>query len=107
MAVRKFFDRYSEFRFNGKVKILPFLRIPSKATDIFVTYKADSRLDIISQDIYNNPNFGWLILQANPQYGGLEFDIPTGTPIRVPFPLEQSLNDYDRAVLRYKKFYGI
>ncbi len=107
MAERKYYDRYGEFRENGKYKFMPFLKIPSKSTDINVVYKSNSRLDIISQDYYTNPNFGWLILQANPQYGGMEFDIPINTVIRVPFPLMASLNDYDKTISRYRKINGI
>jgi len=107
MAVRQYYDRYAEFKSNGKYKFIPFLKLPRKATDITVTYKSDTRLDIISDDYYNNPNFGWLILQANPQYGGLEFDIPNNTPLRIPFPLLSSLNDFDKALTRYRKVNGI
>lgn len=104
---RRYYDRYEEFRVNGEMKILPFLKIPKKSTDIQVVYKANSRLDIISFDYYNNPNMGWLILQANPQFGGLEFDIPTGTVLTVPFPLQKSLEDYEKAVIRYRNTSGI
>lgn len=104
---RRYYDRYEEFKVNGSMKILPFLRIPTKSTDIRVTYKEDSRLDIISQDIYNNPNLGWLILQANPQYGAIEFDIPIGSSLTVPFPLQESLADYERAIIRYRNLNGI
>jgi hypothetical protein len=104
---RRYYDRYEEFRVNGSMKILPFLRIPPKSTDIRVTYKENSRLDIISQDSYNNPNLGWLILQANPQYGSMEFDIPIGSVLTVPFPLQESLADYERAIIRHRNLYGI
>lgn len=104
---RRYYDRYEEFRSNGNMKILPFLKIPPKGSDIRVTYDQDSRLDIISQDIYNNPNLGWLILQANPQYGSIEFDIPIGSVLTVPYPLQESLADYERAIIRYRNLYGI
>jgi hypothetical protein len=107
MAERKYYDRYSEFKYNGGVKILPFLKLPTKGTDLTVEYNSNTRLDIISQESYNNPNFGWLILQANPQFGSIEFNIPSGTIIRVPYPLQESLTDYDKAVVRYRKLYGI
>ncbi len=37
---------------------------------------------------------GWLILQANPQYSGLETSIPDGAVLTIPFPLVASLQDY-------------
>lgn len=104
---RRYYDRYEEFRFNGKMKILPFLRIPEKSTDIKVKYDGNSRLDIISNDYYNNPNMGWLILQANPQYGGLEFDIPAGSILNIPYPLQTSLQQYESQIIRYTNYNGI
>ena len=95
---RRYYDRYEEFRFDGKMKILPFLRIPPKSTDIKVEYKGNSRLDIISDDHYNNPNMGWLILQANPQYGSLESDLPIGEVVRVPFPLRPVLQEIESRI---------
>jgi hypothetical protein len=47
-----------------------------------------------------------LILQANPEFGGLEFDIPENTVIIVPFPLNKSLEEYQSQVERYKRLYG-
>ena len=104
---RRYYDRYEEFRINGKMRILPFLKIPQKSTDIRVKYDGTTRLDIISDDYYNSPNFGWLILQANPKFGGLEFNIPFGTVLNVPFPLNESLAQYERQVLKYEDLYGI
>ncbi len=50
---------------------------------------------------------GWLNLQATTPYGGLELDIPTGTVLTVPFPLQKSLEDYEKAVIRYRNTSGI
>lgn len=103
---RRYYDRYEEFRSNGNVRVLPFLKIPRKNTDQQITYNGSKRLDIISNDYYNSPNFGWLILQANPEYGGLEFDIPDGAVLSIPYPLNESLQQYERAIIRYKNLYG-
>ena len=32
-----------------------------------------------------SPYFGWLIMQANPEYGGSEIDIPDNTTLKIPF----------------------
>jgi hypothetical protein len=63
-------------------------------------------LDKISQDYYNSPMFGWLILQANPSVGGLEFEIPDNMLLRIPFPLIASLQDYKKGVDLYNLYYG-
>ena len=68
------YDRYSKFRENGEVKLVPFVEVPKNSTDVYVTYElGKTRLDSVSYYYYSNPHYGWLILQANPQYGSLEF----------------------------------
>lgn len=89
-------NRYSKFIVNNESISVPFINLPEKGTDIFVTYKiGKSRLDKISDDKYGTPYFGWLIMVANPEFGGLEWNIPDNALLRVPFPLDQSLKDYD------------
>jgi hypothetical protein len=60
----------------------------------------------MSQQYYGSPVFSWLILQANPQAGSLEFEIPDNYVLRIPFPLIVSLQDYKRNVELYKLYYG-
>jgi hypothetical protein len=63
-------------------------------------------LDKISQQYYNSPFFGWLILQANPQYSGLETSIPDGAVLTIPFPLVASLQDYKNVLNNHLFYYG-
>lgn len=102
------FNRYQDFTFNGTMKLVPFIKIPKKNSDIYITYETSkSRLDLISYKIYNDANFGWLILQANPELGSLEFNIPNNTVLRVPYPLETTLIQYNNDVKKYKELYGL
>ena len=102
------FDRYSQFRKNGLFTTIPFGVIPEKRSDIKIIFnKGEMRLDQISYQYYNSPDFAWLILQANPQYGSLEFLIPDGSELRIPFPLDNALEAYDAGVREYDKLYGI
>jgi hypothetical protein len=55
---------------------------------------------------YNNPWGGWLILAANPQFGGLEFNIPDMTLIKVPYPYENAVQRYSEQINKYKQLYG-
>ena len=43
---------------------------------------------------------------ANPQYGGLEFNIKDGDVIRIPYPFDSALERYIAQVNRYKQLYG-
>ena len=65
-----------------------------------------SRLDKISQDYYGSPYFGWLIMLANPEYGGLEWNIPNGALLAIPFPLTASIQDYEANLKKYFFYYG-
>jgi hypothetical protein len=100
------FDRYSPFKANGKIEVVPFVSIKKKNTDKFVKFiKNKSRLDKISYEFYGDPDYGWLIMQANPGYGSLEGLIPDGTVLRIPYPLPETLNTYIADIISYKDLY--
>ena len=100
------YDRYSQFRQDGSISIVPFAKVPEKDTDFFETYyRGQTRLDILSYQYYNDSNYGWLIMQANPQYGSIEFEIPDMAKLRIPYPLSQSIQDYRASIEEYKRLY--
>jgi hypothetical protein len=102
----QYWNRYSEFLINGEQTVVPYVQLPQKPTDKAFIYKVGrSRLDKVSQDYYNSPYFGWLVLQANPQYG-LENTIPDGSILIIPFPLLPSLQDYKGALENHFYYYG-
>jgi hypothetical protein len=102
-----YYDRYGDFRLENTIKSLPFIKIGNRPTDRNYRIKKDSRLDIISNDIYGVPYYGWLILQANPQFGGLGDGIPVGEVIRIPFPLRAVLQELEAKITRFDNLYGI
>jgi hypothetical protein len=105
---KEYYDRYQKFKVNGKYKPLPFIKLDPKPTDKTVVYRSQfSRLDKLSQSYYGNPYHGWLILLANPQYGGVEENIPDDEIIIIPFPFRDSLQQYIDKVEEYKTLYGI
>jgi len=103
----EYYNRYQKFNFNGKYTPLPFIKIEPKSSDKTVVYKTErDRMDKLSEQYYSNPYHVWLIMLANPQYGGVEGDIPNNEIIRIPFPFKDSLQQYIRAVQRYETLYG-
>lgn len=103
----RYFDRYSEFRFNGGMRPLPSITLPELSSDKVVIYRlGDTRLDKLSNSYYNTPYYGWLIMLANPEFGGLEFMIPDQAIIRIPFPFESAISRYNEEVNRYNALYG-
>lgn len=102
-----YFDRYGKFRTNGGMKPLPGIEIPIYSSDKYALYKqGETRLDKLSNMYYNNPYSGWLIMLANPEFGGLEFNIPDMTSIRIPFPFDSATGRYITEVENYKLLYG-
>jgi hypothetical protein len=102
-----YYNRYKDFLINGKQTVVPFLTIPSRVTDQQYLYRSgQSRLDKISFEKYGTPYFGWLILAANPMYGGLEQNIPDGTILIIPYPLTAALQDYKSSLDTHIFYYG-
>ena len=103
----QYYNRYNEFLIDSNQTVVPFVKLPLKTTDKNYIYKiGQTRLDKVSQQFYDSPYFGWLILQANPQFGGNEFIIPDGTVLIIPFPLLSSLQDYKNALENHFYYYG-
>lgn len=103
----QYFDRYDKFKQNGTITTIPWIKIEALPTDKNVVYKlGETRLDILSQTYYTNPYHGFLIMIANPQYGGLEFSIKNNDVIRIPFPFDSAIERYLESVRQYKKLYG-
>jgi hypothetical protein len=104
---KEYYDRYQSFKFDGKYLPLPYIILPPKSSDKSVVYSTlTTRLDKLSQKYYDNPYHGWLILLANPSFGGLENNIFDGAMLKIPFPLDNSLLDYKNAIENYYYFYG-
>lgn len=101
------FDRYSSFRNNGSVGMVPFIEIPVRDSDLYTTYEVNkTRLDLLSYEYYNKTDYGWLILQANPEYGPNEFSIPDKATLRIPFPLDIALDGYINDIKKHMTYYG-
>ena len=103
----QYYDRYEEFVKDGSFRIVPGIELPVKSSDRYIQYrKGKHRLDVLSQEYYGSPLFGWMILLANPHVGSIEFEIPDNVYLRIPFPLLTSLHDYKNGVDLYTTYYG-
>lgn len=101
------YDRYNRFRTDGKISVPPYVKIEPKSSDFFETYvRGVTRLDLVSYDYYGDPGYDWLILMANPELGNLEFEIPDGSKMRIPYPLGLTLENYANQIERYIRLYG-
>jgi hypothetical protein len=108
MPNQEYYNRYQTFINGGDSVTLPGIIIPETDSDKRIVYKkGKTRFDRLSQDYYGNPYHGFLIMSANQQFGSMEFDIPDGQIIRIPFPFESALSLYDKEVAKFKVLYGI
>ena len=102
------YNRYTKLIRNGVLKKVPKVSIPNKTSDVYITYrKGVTRLDNVSYDVYGDPGYDWLILLANQNVASLEFEIPDGYELRVPYPLQQTLEEYNKAIDYYDTLYNI
>jgi hypothetical protein len=103
----QYYNRYGMFLENGVQSVVPYVTLPSKPTDKkYIFRDGITRLDKVSQQFYGTPFFGWLIMQANPGFTGLETNIPDGAILTIPFPLLTSLQDYKSALDNHFLYYG-
>lgn len=100
------YNRYNRFLINGSYDIVPSVEIYKKPSDYTEVYEAGkTRLDLLSYKYYGDANYDWLIMMANPEYGSMEFNIPDGAIIRIPFPLNTTIELYNKAIDRYNTLY--
>lgn len=88
---------------NTKAASMPQVQISKRKTDKFVAYDYNKkRVDVIAGEIYEDETLWRLIMWANPDYF-IEYDIPAGTVLRVPYPLNEVLDEVKAYILNYKK----
>jgi hypothetical protein len=97
------YNRYSVLKnSNGTTASMPFVKLPTNPSDKYEYWNTEySRMDKLSQKYYGNPFYDFLILYANSEFVN-EFDIPDGTLIRIPFPLQKVKADYEAILTAYK-----
>ena len=102
------YNRYSKLLRDGYIRKVPGIKLTEKNTDYYITYKRGfTRLDNISYDAYGDSSYEWLILLANQDIALMEFEIEDGTQIRVTYPLQDTLDEYNKKIDNYDKLYHI
>ena len=97
-----YYDRYQKFRKDGVIDFVPSVKIDKENTYIYLLYdKNKMRMDMLSYKYYGDPDYGWLILQANPHVGSMEYLIQDGAVVRIPYPLTTAISRYEQAIDEY------
>lgn len=100
------YDRYRLVRNDGTVGYLPSVVLTEKDSDYYEIYKqGNTRLDLLSNKYYNSPDYDWLILLANPEYGSMEFNIPNNVELRIPYPLDATIKEYEEKIKIFFEYY--
>jgi len=93
------YNFYNLLKTDDYLKDMPVISIKKRTTDKSVLYnKQINRLDTIAGNIYKDETLWRLILWANQEYF-LEFDIPDNTVIRVPYPLQDVMNEVQTKII--------
>lgn len=90
------YNRYNIL--NKNTHFPPFVDLKKSQTDKYVEWKDGDRYDKYSNYYYQDPSYSFLIGYANPKYL-CEWDIPIGEIIRIPFPLDRVLDEYEQTVM--------
>lgn len=99
------YNRYKSFiGDDGTIKNVPFIPIAKRNSDKYTYWQSGvSRMDLLSYQYYNDPDYGWLILQANPELPSIEHLIESGEKIRIPYPLEVVIAQYENDIKVFKQ----
>lgn len=90
---------YKPLKENDTLKDMPPVQISSRKTDKFIVYHREKmRLDYIAGEIYEDETLWRLIMWGNPEYF-LEFDIPEGAVIRIPYPLNEVMAEVNSFII--------
>jgi len=101
------YNRYAKVSMNGVVELLPRFRYSPQASDREEIWQVDkSRMDLISYKYYEDANYDWLIMLANDDIPHIEFEIPDGTILTIPYPLEIALNQFKNQLNIFENLYG-
>ena len=102
-----YFIRYQKVSTDRGVVSPPFIKLDEKSSDqTFIYSTTRTRLDKLSQEYYGLPYYSWLILLANPEFGGLEWNIKEGQAVRIPYPLDATIIEYERKIRQRLDYYG-
>lgn len=102
-----YYNRYKKLNNDDGSISPPFIKLTERNTDKFIQYNINrTRLDKVSSEYYGSPYFNWLILMANPEYLGLEWNIKDGEMVRIPFPLDPALKEYELKLKERLEYYG-
>ena len=82
-------NRYiaSKIKSNDTQSTTVYPKFPKKPTDLYIISRELDRLDLLSNEFYEDPRYWWILAEANPQLGKGTLLVPSGIQLRIPFPI--------------------
>jgi len=81
-------NRYQETKIeNDRYKTSHYPDFPKRQTDLYIISREQDRLDLLSNEFYEDPRYWWVIASAN-NLGKGTLDVSEGLQLRIPFPLQ-------------------
>tara|TARA_R110001592_G_scaffold130634_2_gene343893 strand:- start:2730 stop:3026 length:297 start_codon:yes stop_codon:yes gene_type:complete len=81
------FNRYQSTKSeNGRFSTTKYPNFPKRPTDLYIITREQDRLDLLSNQFYEDPRYWWVLAKAN-NLGKGTFDITAGIQLRIPFPI--------------------
>jgi hypothetical protein len=69
--------------------------IPRSNQDLYVFTTDEDRYDLLALQYYKASSLWWVISSANPQYVGASLFPGGGVQIRIPFPIQDIINEFN------------
>ena len=69
--------------------------IPRSNQDLYVFTTDEDRYDLLALQYYKSSSLWWVISSANPQYVGASLFPGGGVQIRIPFPIQDIINEFN------------
>ena len=80
-------NRYQETKIeNDRYKTSHYPDFPKKQTDLYIISRDQDRLDLLSNEFYEDPRYWWILAKVN-NLGKGTLDVPIGIQLRIPMPL--------------------
>ena len=70
------------------LKTTKYPKFEKKSTDLYIISRELDRLDLLSNEFYEDPRYWWILAEANPQLGKGTLLVPAGLQLRIPFPVD-------------------
>jgi|TARA_R110002012_G_C11513156_1_gene598643 hypothetical protein len=71
---------------DGRYNTTRYPSFPKRQTDLYIISRELDRLDLLSNQFYEDPRFWWVLAKAN-NLGKGSLDVPKGIQLRIPYPI--------------------